>query len=98
MKLTNETFLREINAGAIEVHFAGTTATFVIPVWEQFVCGDLYEGYPKGAGDDWYPDFPGDLIQSCDAMRVAFDNGSMCLDGHYHLNDAEYSGSGNIFR
>jgi hypothetical protein len=87
MLIKSDTVLRLLRNGAIAVtsgHGAGK-AEAIIAVGEQFVCGDLYEGYPKDAHEDWYPDFPSDLIQSCDAMRVEFDNGSLCLDGHCHL-------------
>jgi hypothetical protein len=83
--ITRDTQLMLLDDGSIAIIAEDHSYVAVVRPDEQFVCGDLYEGYPKDAPEGWYPDFPSDLIQSCEHMRVAFDNGSMCLAGHVHV-------------
>lgn len=97
MRLTDSTNVRQLANGRVVVSVGTFPAIFVSPD-DVFPCGDLYHGYPAwlaDAQDDedfdgWYPDSPSDLIQTCKALRVQFDNGSACTAGHTHFNDAEY--------
>lgn len=94
MRLTETTQVRQLRNGFIAVYEPGKVATLVNSS-EAFPCGDLYHGYPSFTNDadyegGWYPDSPSDLIQTCTAVRVGLDNGSVCADGHRHFTDAEY--------
>lgn len=94
MRLTDSTVVRQLGNGRVVVT-EGTVPAVFVPATEVFECGDFYEGYPAFtmASDyegDWCPDSPSDLIQSCTALRVGFDNGSACVAGHTHFTDAEY--------
>lgn len=94
MRLTDSTEIKLLANGFVAV-FEGTgVATLVAPA-DQFTCGDLYEVYPTFTLDpnydgDWFPESLSDTIQSCEAVRVGFDNGSACVAGHIHFTDAEY--------
>lgn len=86
--LTRNTDVRQLANGFVAVSEGTGVATLLAPDADNvFECGDYYEGYPLNAGPDWYPDFPSDLIQSCRALRVGFDNGSACTAGHTHFSD-----------
>lgn len=94
MRLTDSTEVRKLANGRVVVQ-NGTAPVVFVPAADLFPCGDFYEGYPAFTLDpaydgDWFPDSPSDLIQSCIAMRVGFDNGSACTAGHRHFTDAEY--------
>jgi hypothetical protein len=94
MRLTDATEVKLLANGFVAVFEGTAPATLVRPA-DQFSCGDLYHGYPEFtyAADyegDWYPESPSDLIQTCTAVRVGFDNGSACVAGHRHFTDAEY--------
>lgn len=94
MRLTDSTIVRQLGNGRIVVT-EGTAPAVFVSATEVFECGDFYEGYPAFTMSpdyegDWYPDSPSDLIQSCTAMRVGFENGSACVAGHVHFTDAEY--------
>lgn len=94
MRLTDSTVVRKLANGRIVVTEGTSPAVFISP-HDVFVCGDLYHGVPAFTLDpdydgEWYADSPSDMIQSCAAFRVAFDNGSACVAGHAHFTDAEY--------
>lgn len=96
MRLTDNTVVRQLRNGFLAVSEGTGVATLIRPTADNvFPCGDYYEGYPAFtyAADydgDWFPESPSDLIQSCTATRVGFDNGSACTAGHSHFTDAEY--------
>lgn len=90
MRLTDSTTVRLLANGFVAAYEPGRPAVLVPPA-EQFPCGDQYYGLPAFVLDpayegDWYADSPADMIQSCNAVRVAFDNGSACVNGHTHYN------------
>lgn len=94
MRLTETTQVRQLRNGFIAVYEPGKVATLVSATM-GFDCGDLYHGYPSFTNDpnyegDWYPDSPSDLVQTCTAVRVVLDNGTVCADGHRHFDDATY--------
>lgn len=94
MRLTETTQVRQLRNGFVAVYEPGKVA-ILIPADQAFECGDLYQGYPSFTNDpnydgDWFPESPSDLIQTCTAVRVGLDNGSVCADGHRHFSDSTY--------
>lgn len=97
MRLTDTTEIRLLANGFVAAYEPGKPAALAAPV-DQFPCGDLYHGVPAftltaeyaaslGEYDEpWFPESPSDLIQTCTAPRVAFDNGSACTAGHRHYS------------
>lgn len=90
MRLTDTTEIRLLANGFVAAYEPGKPAALAAPV-DQFPCGDLYEGLPaftfaEDYDGEWFPESPSDLIQSCTAPRVAFDNGSACTAGHRHYS------------
>lgn len=100
MRLTDTTVVRKLANGRIVVT-EGTSPAVFISAHDVFVCGDLYHGVPAFTLDpdydgEWFPESPSDMVQSCAAFRVGFDNGSACVDGHQHFTDAEYYEEGEV--
>lgn len=94
MRLTDSTEVRQLANGRVVAH-EGTKPAVFISAHDLFVCGDLFHGVPAFTLDpdydgEWFPESPSDMIQSCAAFRVGFDNGSACVAGHRHFTDAAY--------
>jgi hypothetical protein len=94
MRLTDATEIKLLANGKFVAVHEGTRPAVLFHVNRGYVhkCGWQYEGYPVGlsADSEWYPDSPSDLIQTCRAYAVRFDNGFACTAGHSHRTDAEY--------